>query len=301
MTGVESSGRAPLLALIAIVALGGARVAIEPRELARPDTRLDASAREDLQVALEASRVPRSDAARALAARRVVLVGDATGMAEPIAFVTQLVQDLRAQDGRGAVLVLELPRSAQPHLECYLATGEEGALDEAWRTPALPYRGLVRWARAHPELVRTVIAAGEDPSRVLAMRVLGWDTRSASLAAEIERALVAWPEARVVAFGRRMHMMVAGRYGYDSDSRRPVGERLLRAGMRRDELAAIWLVAGGPLADGVRTAPGTIGVEGPAGALPIALFDPEPVAGARALRDVVDQAVYLGTATPLAR
>ena len=75
------------------------------------------------------------------------------------------------------------------------------------------------------------------------------------------------------------------------------GARLLSAGFQRSELAAVWLFAGEPPAAGLWSRPGAISLAGAAGALPVALFEPEPIARASRVDELADYAVYLGPGT----
>ncbi|HSN92842.1 MAG TPA: hypothetical protein VLS93_16545 [Anaeromyxobacteraceae bacterium] len=94
------------------------------------------------------------------------------------------------------------------------------------------------------------------------------------------------------------HMMMAGRYLYDSPSRRPVGARLLDAGLARREVAAVWLVTGEPPVEGVWPS-GPVALDGPAAALPPALLLDVPVAGVDRVGDLADFAVFLGKGTQI--
>ncbi|HVI92712.1 MAG TPA: ChaN family lipoprotein [Anaeromyxobacter sp.] len=301
--GVEAArhGRGTLpaaLALVAIVALGVLRVAMEPRYLPPVRFRLAHEEREIIERTLSAAAVPDDDLARALAGKRVLLLGESHFYAEPLAFATSLLEALYRVDHRPAVLLLELPGGAQRDLDRYLASGAEASLAAAWdRSDTLPYQKLVRWARAHPDLVHAVVAFDEDPARIFLMRALGTDTRNGTMADAVLRAAREHPDDRVVVYGGRFHVMLAGRYLYDSETRSPIGERLLSAGLPRSELAAVWVYAGEPPAAGLWPRPGAISLAGAAGALPVALFEPEPIARASRLDELVDYAVYLGPGT----
>ncbi len=287
-----------LTALAAIIVAGTVRVAIEPRFLPKTDYTVEEADRERIGAALGSAAVPHEAFVRALTRRRILLIGEGHFVAEPIAYVTALLEELHRADRRRTVLLLELASGAQADLDRYLANGDEAALAAAFgRHRMLPYQKIVRWARLHHDQVRAVVAYDEDSGRVLLMRLLGTDTRNATMADAVLRAARAFPGDRVVAFGGRFHMMLAGRYRYDSDTRRPIGARLLAAGVRREELAAVWLYAGDPPADALWTRPGAIALEGAAGELPVALLETDPVAGVARLADAVDYAVYLGAGT----
>jgi hypothetical protein len=301
--GADAAGRArgtipALIALAVILVVGTLRIAIEPRLLPPVRFRLGDGEREVAERALAAAAVPDAALVRALGPRRVLLVGESHFYAEPLAFATSLLESLYRTDHRRTVLLVEMPAGVQGDLDRYLATGEEAALAAAWSgRRLLPYQKLVRWARAHPDQVRAVVAFDENPARVFLARALGTDTRNGTMADAVLRAARAHPDDRIVAYGGRLHMMLAGRYLYDSDTRRPVGARLLSAGFPRDQLAAVWLYAGDPPAAGLWSRPGAISLAGGAGALPIPLFETEPIDGASGVGQLADYAIYLGPGT----
>jgi hypothetical protein len=286
------------VALVAIVAIGALRVAMEPRYLPPVRFRLADEERERVGRTLSAAAIPDDDLVRALAGKRVLLIGERHFYAEPLAFATSLLEALYRVERRPAVLLLELPGGAQHDLDQYLASGAEASLAAAWdRSGAKPYQKLVRWARAHPDLVHAVVAFDEDPARIFLMRALGTDTRNRTMADAVVRAAREHPGDRIVVYGGRFHTMLGGRYLYDSETRSPIGARLLSAGFQRSELAAVWLFAGEPPAAGLWSRPGAISLAGAAGALPVALFEPEPIARASRVDELADYAVYLGPGT----
>ncbi len=290
--------RALIAGVGAIAVLGGVRVALTPRRLPRAEVALDATALARAGAAIHGSTMDREELVRALAVRRLVLVGESHFLEEPPAWLIALLGDLHARDDRPAVLLLELPARIQRALDAYREDGDDAALASAWPRGALPYLPMVRWAREHPRAVRAVLASDEDEVRVALMRALATDTRNATMAAAIARAAREYPEARVVAYGGMAHMMMAGRYLYDSASRRPVGARLLEAGFSRSEVAAVWLLTGATPAAGLWPVDAEgVAFHGPAGALPLGLVQDVPVAGAERLGEVADFAVYLGPGT----
>ncbi len=208
--------------------------------------------------------------------------------------------DLHAIDGRGAVLLLELPPHLQPQIDAYLATGDESALDEAFRgSEVLPYKSTVRWARAHREAVTAIRIDDENFWHIGLMRLLLTDTRNDTMARAITAAAQANPSQRIVAYGGRMHMMHAGRYMYDRNTRRPIGARLPALGIAKKDIAAVWLFAGEAPVDGVWDMQNTVTFAGPAGDLPITKLEDNPVFGAVRLKEIADYAVHLGPATPI--
>ncbi|HSN92841.1 MAG TPA: hypothetical protein VLS93_16540 [Anaeromyxobacteraceae bacterium] len=127
--------RRKLLAALAIVAaLAGLRVALAPRRLPHGEVVLDEAGRARAASALRDPGLDRAALLAALASRRVVLVGESHFLGEPPAWLTGLLADLRALDGRPAVLLLELPERMQGDLEAYRAGGDEPTLAAAWRT-----------------------------------------------------------------------------------------------------------------------------------------------------------------------
>jgi hypothetical protein len=289
-----------LLALAAIVVVGTVRIVIEPRYLPVVRFHLGDGEREAAEKALATAAVHDGALVRALAPRRVLLLGENHFYAEPLGFATSVLESLYRTDHRRAVLLLEMPKGTQHDLDRYLRTGAEASLAAAWSgSRLLPYQKLVRWARAHPDQVRAVVAYDEDQWHVFLMRALGTDTRNGTMADAILRAARAHPDDRIVAYGGRLHMMLAGRYLYDSDTRRPVGARLLAAGFPRDQLAAVWLYAGDPPAAGLWSLPGTIALAGAAAELPVPLFERDPIDGASRVGQLIDYAVYLGPGTQI--
>ncbi|WP_242343838.1 ChaN family lipoprotein [Anaeromyxobacter terrae] len=283
--------------MAAIAVLGGVRVALTPRRIPRAEVARDAPALARAGAALQASVLDREGLVGSLAARRILLVGESHFLAEPPARLTELLGELHARDGRPAVLLLELPARVQGALDAYRDGGDGAALAGAWPRGALPYLPIVRWARAHPSAVRAVVASDENEARVALMRALAADTRNGTMAAAIARAAREYPEARVVAYGGMAHTLMAGRYLYDSASRRPVGARLVEAGFSRNEVAAVWLLTGAAPGEGLWPPGAAVSFHGPAGALPLGLVLEVPVAGAERLGEVADFAVHLGAGT----
>lgn len=275
------------------------RVALEPRQGEPVEVRLGDEELARVGGLLAGSAVAPESLVRALAPKRVVLVGESHWREEPITFLIELLGALHAADGRRAVLLLELPPAAQPVVERHLETGDEAAI-AAWSADWLPYQRIVRWARAHPEAVRTVVAFDEDRSRIILMRALLTDTRNETMARAVREAMRAHPEDRVVAYGGRLHYMLAGRYLYDVESRRPAGARLLDAGLSREELATVWLFTGA-LPAGIPAWRGALPVHGAAGELPISYFEDAPIFGAAIFGEIVDHAVHLGAGTRMPR
>ncbi len=250
--------------------------------------------------ALATSAVDRSELITELAAKRVLLVGEEHFQQEPQTWLQALLGDLHAKDGRGIVLLLELPQRAQPYIDRYLASGDESALNEVFAgRGVLPYKSTMRWARAHPEAVTAIRADDENFWHVGLMRLLLTDTRNETMARAIAAATQAHPDQHIVAYGGRLHMTNAGRYMYDSDTRRPIGARLPILGVPKKDIAAVWLFAGNTPIDGVWDTPGTVRFAGPAGDLPIAEVEEQPIYGVTRIKEIADYAVQLGPATPI--
>jgi len=142
-----------------------------------------------------------------------------------------------------------------------------------------------------------VVMADEEPWHTGLMRLLLTDTRNAAMARVVALAAAAHPDQRVVVYGGALHMMTAGRYLYDSDTRRPIGQRLPALGVRATDVAAVMLNAGSDPVDGVWNTPGTIALDGPAGGLPIVNFESSKIFGVTTAREVLDFAVHLGPST----
>jgi hypothetical protein len=285
-----------------ILALAGLRWALAPASTRPRTIELSAAERGRVTTALRASAVARADFVRALASKRVLLVGESHFCAEPQLFLQDLLVDLYALDHRSTVLLLELPGDMQEGVDTYLMTGEDAVLASAWGAhEALPYQATVHWARDHRSIVRRVIAYDEGPLRIALKRLFLGDTRNRTMARAIRDTVRSYPDARVIAFGGRLHMMNAGRYLYDSPSRAPVGARLPQLGIPASERAAVWLFAGTPPASGAWTEQGAVALAGEAGQLPIGVLEDVPVFRASRVGEVADFAVYLGPATRLRR
>jgi hypothetical protein len=277
-----------------VAALVAVRVAVQPRPAPPRDVRLAPEERDRVRSLLGAAGVDRAALVAALAPRRVLLVGETHFHDAPPAWLCGLVADLRAADGRRAVLALELPRHMQRDLDAYRATGDEAALAAAFGRDALPYQRIVRWARAHPEAVAGVVATDEDGWRTGLMRLLLTDTRNETMARAVAAAAFAHPGERVVAYGGSLHMLRAGRYLYDSDTRRPIGARLPALGIPAPDVASVLLRVGAPPADGAWETPGAVRLAGAAGQVPLDEIEEERVFGATRIGEVTDWIVWLG-------
>ncbi|MDT8067661.1 MAG: hypothetical protein ROO76_05785 [Terriglobia bacterium] len=291
-----------VIAVSFITILVAVRVALEPRMGPLNVVGVPENERPHVRGMLAASAVDRSELLSQLARKRVLLIGEAHFQQEPQVWLQGLLDDLYAKDGHGTVLLLELPKHVQQQIDSYLETGDESALDEAFRgSDVLPYRSTVRWARTHRAAVARIVADDENSWHVGLMRLLLTDTRNDTMARAIAAAAQAYPAQRIVAYGGRMHMMNGGRYMYDSNSRRPVGARLPAMGVARQDIAAVWLFAGEAPVDGVWDTEDTVTFGGPAGDLLITKLEDNPIFGAIRLKEIADYAVQLGPATPIER
>ncbi len=283
-----------------LAALAAVRIMLEPKMGALTIVKVPANERPSIKMAISASAIDHPALMAELAAKRVLLVGEEHFQQEPQSWLQTLIGDLHAIDGRGAVLLLELPGRTQADLDRYLATGDESALEHAFGgSDVLPYKSTVRWARAHREAVTAVRADDENFWHIGIMRFLLTDTRNDTMARTIAAAAEANPGQRIIAYGGRLHMTNAGRYMYDSDTRRPIGARLPALGVPRKDIATVWLFAGQNPVDGIWETPGTVSLAGLAGELPITLIEAYPIYGATRLREIADYAVHLGPATPI--
>jgi hypothetical protein len=230
-----------------------------------------------------------------VAPARYLLVGETHFKQETVAWFTGLLDDLGSEP---LVLLLELPAATQPAIDRYLASGDEAAFQGIWgEFEALPLQGILRWAEANQHRVRAVIAMDEDGSTIFINRALLDDTRNQTMADAIMQAAKAHPEARVVAYAGAMHVMLAGRYRFDVDNRRPAGMRLLEAGIPREEIASISLAGDElPVADAFE-APAALDLRSPAGLLPYEFFYSYPIYGAARASELHTHLVYLGPLT----
>jgi len=286
--------------LAIVVVLIAGRVALQPRAAPPNVIALTAGQRALASAALAASTLDRQALVAALAARRVVLVGESHFIEEPITWLCGLLDELHAADGHRAVLVLELPNRGGPDIDRFLATGDDETLQAAFGWGALPYQRIVQWARRHPEAVAAVVAADENPWHSGLMRLLLTDTRNDTMARSVAAAARSSSGERIVAYGGALHMMKTGRYMYDSDTRRPIGARLPTLGIPTRDMAVVWLLAGDPPADGAWQQPGTVALAGKAGDLPLAQIEETRIFAATRFGEIVDYAVYLGPATRMA-
>ena len=289
-----------VVAVSIVTVLVAIRVVLQPRMGVLNVVKVPANERSHVTDVLRASAVDRAALVSELATKRVLLIGEEHFQQEPQAWLWALLGDLHTRDGRGAVLLLELPKHTQPHIDAYLATGDESALDEAFKgSGILPYKSIVRWARTHREAITAILVDDENSWHIGLMRLLLTDTRNDTMARAIAIAAQAYPGERIVAYGGRMHMMNAGRYMYDSNTRRPIGARLPALGIFKKDIAAVWLFAGEAPFDGLWDTPNAVTFTGPAGDLLITKLEDNPIFGAVRLKEVADYAVQLGLATPI--
>ncbi len=293
-------GKRLVLAISMLAVLIVIRVALEPRRGPLNVVKVPENERVQVKASLAASAVDRSALLAELGTKRVLLIGEDHFQQEPQIWLQTLLDDLHAMNGRGAVLLLELPQHIQPQIDAYLATGDESALDEAFNgSEVLPYKSTVRWARAHREAVTAILADDENFWHIGLMRLLLTDTRNDTMARAISMAAQTYPGKRIVAYGGRMHMMNAGRYMYDRNTRRPIGARLPALGIGKKDIAAVWLFAGEAPVDGLWDKHNTLRFAGPAGDLLITQLEDNTIFGAVRLKEVADYAVQLGPATPI--
>ena len=297
MIKMSRSGKPLVFSLAFVGLLLAVRIYLQPRPSPPHVVRVDPDDRELVRASLSASVVDRPGLIRSLASKRVILVGESHFIEEPQAWLRDLLRDLHGGDGRRAVLALELPRGGQSRLDRFMASGKESDLESAFGWGALPYHSTVRWARTHPEAVAQVIACDEEPWRTGLMRLFLTDTRNDTMARAVADAARRNPGLRIVVYGGSLHMMKAGRYLYDSDTRRPIGQRLPSLGIPPHETAAVWLFAGPDPVDGVWEAKGSLDLGGPAGDLPLSRIEETRIHGVEKFREVVDFAVHLGPAT----
>jgi len=179
-------------------------------------------------------------------------------------------------------------------------SGDERLFAGIWgEHEALPYHPILRWARAHRERVERVVAFDEERWRTVVARARLDDTRNETMAAALAAAAAEHPAARIVAYGGSMHMMLAGRYRFDVDNRRPAGARLLELGVPRDQVVSIALDGDGmPLA---AAWPGGTALDlgGAAGLLPFQYFHVYPIYRAARIRELHDYFVQLGALTEI--
>ncbi len=293
-------GKHLVVVVSVVAALVAIRVVLEPGMGPLNVVKVPANERPHVRDVLRASAVHRSALLSQLATKRVLLIGEEHFQQEPQAWLQALLGDLHATDGRSAILLLELPKHVQPQIDAYLATGDESALDEAFKgSEVLPYKSTVRWARTHRPAVEAILADDENFWHIGLMRLLLTDTRNDTMARAIAAAAQTYSSQRVVAYGGRMHMMNAGRYMYDSNTRRPVGARLPGMGIAKKDIAAVWLFAGEAPVDGVWDTQNAVTFAGPAGDLLITKLEDKPIFGAVRLKEVADYAVQLGPANPI--
>jgi hypothetical protein len=156
-----------------------------------------------LRAAVAVERFDLAELPGRLAAAQVLLIGEAHRWREPIAAFLQLLAQLHQLDGRRAVLLLELPARVQPHLDRYLATGDDQALAPIWPPGApaalLGYDAIARFARARPEVVRALVADDRDEAGQRLDRLLLRDRRNGVMTATLLAARARFPEDRLVA------------------------------------------------------------------------------------------------------
>lgn len=288
-----------LIAVSIVAVLVAVRVGLEPKMGPLNVIKVAPNERPAVKTALAASAVDRSALVAELARKRVLLVGEQHFQQEPQSWLRALLADLQAMDGRSSVLVLELPQRTQPYIDRYLSTGDESALNHAFSSKVLPYRPTVRWAREHPEAVASIRVDDESFWHIGLMRLLLTDTRNDTMARAVAAAAEANPGKRIVVYGGRMHMMKAGRYMYNSNTRRPIGARLPTLGIPAQDIAAVWLFAGENPFDGLWDTPGAVRSAGPAGDLPLVEIEEYPIYGVTRIKQIADYAVQLGPATPI--
>ena len=284
---------------VAFAALVAVRAGLEPKPAPPVVANIPSSERDSIRARIRHSAIERPDLVAALARKRILLVGESHFKQEPQAWLQDLLEELHRVDGRDTILLLELPQAGQAHLDKYMAGGDEEDLRAAFGSGALPYQGTVRWARSHPQFVNHIIMCDADQWHTNLMRLLLTDTRNERMARRVAETARNYPGSRIVIYGGALHMMKAGRYLYDSDTRRPVGQRLTLMGLPSRDVAAVWLFAGPAPVHGLWDKPGALDLSGPAGNLPIADFGSARVFGAAEFKEIVDYAVHLGPATPI--
>jgi len=137
----------------------------------------------------------------------------------------------------------------------------------------------------------------ENRKQIVINRAFLRDTRNETMARYVLREREQHPENLVVAYGGQLHFTMAGRYLFDVENRVPMGARLVKYGVPRDRIVTI-MVSG----DG--TAPicelgegGVLGMQGPLGQEPYALFLQGKIFGAETAGELFDYFVDLDALT----
>lgn len=252
---------------------------------------------DQLRRLLEPALLDRAALVGRLAPARFLLVGETHFKNETVEWLLGLLDEL---GDAPLVLLLELPRSVQGAIDAYLDSGDERQFAGIWgEHEALPYQPILRWARAHRERIERVVAFDEERWRTVVARALLDDSRNETMATALATAAAEHPAARIVAYGGSMHMMLAGRYRFDVDNRRPAGARLLELGVPRDEIVSIALDGDGMPAAAAWPGGTILDLRGAAGLLPFEYFHVYPIYRAARIRELHDYFVQLGPLTEI--
>ena len=236
------------------------------------------------------------DLADAVRSKRVLLVGEDHRFNETLRYLTDLMECL---DDRPVSLLLELPSTTQPLLERFLDSGEERDLATLFDSRGtLPFHPLLRWAQQNPARLSRVAAIDQHRHRIASMRCFLVDSRNESMAEAIVEEYRANPEARIIAYGGQLHMLMSGRYRYDQPNRQAVGPRLLAAGIPREEITSIMLSGAGQFAlSEVWHRSGAVHLDGELALIPYQYFIGGAVFGPGNAGDLFDYFVNLGPMT----
>lgn len=279
--------------------LAALRIGFHPWERsASPPFELTAQNEPQLRKAVELQPLDLDALVDHLWRAHVVLVGDVSEAAEPIPYFLKLLEKLPAASRRPLVVALELPEKLQPLLDAFHLTGKESDL-EALGDDVLRYRTVLRWAHRKRDVVRRVVAMDSNPGRTFLQALFLYSPHSSAMTDAILQARREEPSAIVVALASPAFMLGGGRYGYDRGPRRPVGARLVEAGLRRSEVVSVVLSGADrfPL-HALWPHPAAVSMQGPLGELPPSAFLPLQVFGATQSRQVLDFYVHLGKLTP---
>jgi len=283
-----------VLFLVLLIALS-VRTLLEPDWHDPPDVLLQNTDLDELGQLLMPALLGQEELAERIRCKRYILVGETHFKKETVAYFLGL---LEAIDNEPVVLLLEMPRSTQTAIDQYLASGDEQWFSAIWgEAEPLPLHEILRWAQPNGDRVRRVLAMDEDQTRIFFNRAILRDTRNETMAQEILRAADEYPDAKIVAYGGAMHMMLGGRYRYDVDNRQPAGLRLINSGVPRSEIASISLAGTELPVAAAWQQPGALEIDDRIGLLPYQFVYEYPIYGISRLQELHTHIVFLGQLT----
>lgn len=171
--------------------------------------------------------------------KRVLLVGEIPGYQESIVFLSSLIKELKEVS---ITFLFMLPQYHQEPLDTYLRSGNTKYIQQIFTDEhVLPYRRLVLWIHANHSQFKTIAAVDDSKWARVLKNTLLIDSTNDRIAERIFQEYRDVPNSRIIFLGDQCQAMRAGRCGYNRSNRESVGAKILKLGMKPEDMASIVL------------------------------------------------------------